>query len=498
MRVKLSKIELPEDATIDALNHDDLLALAKLWRVKISEYQSILFRVRRNLFGRKSEKSERPDAAATESPEPSKPRSDTKKRPSDRYPDAPIREDKRNFAEAPSCGLCGSAMSDSGMTEDSEYLDVQTREFTVVQQKRHKHRCHSCHGSIVTAPAPPRVTPGGSYSDDLIIDATLSKYCDLIPMERYCQMAARSGLPGLPPHSLIQASFTLADYLKEVYQLIKAETLATSVLLADETPHRMLEGDAKKRWYLWGFANHHAAFFECHDTRSGDVSTEVLVASTCSVLLTDAFCGYKKSIKAANAMRADKGLAPIRAAYCNAHARRRFYSGSKEEEPSADAAIIVKLYQEIYRLNAESRGLSNADILQKRAEMVPYFEAIKLEAESKIDSYSSKSTMGSSYSYFLKYYDGLTLFVTNPLVPIDNNPAERLLRSPVVGRKTWYGTHSKAGAEAAAVHFSIVETCKMNGVNPREYYADAVARVHGKRELITPRQFRDSPDTGSG
>ena len=130
--------------------------------------------------------------------------------------------------------------------------------------------------------------------------------------------------------------------------------------------------------------------------------------------------------------------------------------------------------------------------------MVPYFEAIKIEAESKIDSYSSKSTMGSAYNYFLKYYEGLTLFITNPLVPIDNNPAERLLRSPVVGRKTWYGTHSKAGAEAAAVHFSIVETCKMNGVNPREYYADAVARIHGKRELITPRQFRDSPDTGSG
>ena len=103
--------------------------------------------------------------------------------------------------------------------------------------------------------------------------------------------------------------------------------------------------------------------------------------------------------------------------------------------------------------------------------------------------------MGDAYKYFLKYYDGLTLFISNPLIPIDNNPSERLLRSPVVGRKTWYGTHSKAGAEAAAVHFSIVETCKLNGVNPREYYADAVERIHSKRELITPSHFREHADT---
>jgi hypothetical protein len=310
-------------------------------------------------------------------------------------------------------------------------------------------------------------------------------------------MAARSGLDGLPPHSLIRASFALADYLKDVYQLIKAETLATPVLLADETPHRMLEGDAKKRWYLWGFSNKNAAFFECHDTRSGDVSTEVLLASTCSVLLSDAFCGYKKSLTAANETRAHQGLAPIKAAYCNAHARRRFYSGGKDGEPSIDAAIVVDHYEQIYRLNTESRGLSDQGILQKRAEMVPYFEAIKLEAQSKIDRYSSKSSMGDAYSYFLKYYEGLTLFITNPLVPVDNNPAERLLRSPVVGRKTWYGTHSKAGAEAAAVHFSIVETCKLNRVNPREYYADAVTRIHSKRQLVTPSQFLESTQNDS-
>ena len=121
----------------------------------------------------------------------------------------------------------------------------------------------------------------------------------------------------------------------------------------------MLEGDAKKRWYLWGFSNSHAAFFECHDTRSGDVSNDVLLNSNCNVLLSDAYCGYSKSIKAVNEIRVSTGKAPIQAAYCNAHARRRFFSGTKEDEPSVDAEIIVKYYAEIYQLNSESRGLSD-------------------------------------------------------------------------------------------------------------------------------------------
>ena len=72
--------------------------------------------------------------------------------------------------------------------------------------------------------------------------------------------------------------------------------------------------------------------------------------------------------------------------------------------------------------------------------------------------------------YFLKNYDGLTRFLINSELPIDNNPAERLLRSPVVGRKTWYGTHSKRGAETSAILFSLVGSCKLNQINPREYF----------------------------
>ena len=199
-------------------------------------------------------------------------------------------------------------------------------------------------------------------------------------------------------------------------------------------------------------------------------------------------------------MRAKHGFPLIRIAYCNSHARRRFYSDEKDsaKNVSGDAKFMLDQYKEIYRLNAEAKGLSDDEVLAKRAEMKPFFESMKAEALLKKDTYSTQSGMYEGYEYFLKYYDGLTLFLDNPTVPIDNNPSERLLRSPVVGRKTWYGTHSKRGAAVAAVHFTIVECCKLVGVNPREYYPAMVERIHNKQELLTPSEYKKLRATNTG
>jgi len=489
VRVRLERLELVGEEKIDAMERDELVALAKIWRQRLDVLQTLVFRLRRHQFGQRSERSQ---PEMKDQPKPASSRSETIKLPSERYPNANIRADRIDFSTPPACPVCGEPMIDSGMTEDSEYVDVEAKEFFVVQQKRHKHRCPRCHGAISTAPTPPRVMPGGSYSDDLIIDASLSKYCDLIPMERYCQMAGRSGFPDLPPHSLIQASFRLAEFLREIYLLIRQETLRSPVLLADETPHRMLEGDERKRWYLWGFSNATACFFECHDSRSGDVSTGILLLSRCEVLLTDAYSGYRKSINEANKTRAEQGLALIQTAYCNIHARRQFLPANGDLEAASDEVkFIVGQYEKIYELNDEAKGLSAEAVLEKRGQMKSYFEAMKKEATAKVETYSDKSAMGQAYNYFLKYYDNLTLCLTDPRVPLDNNASERLLRSHVVGRKTWYGTHSRTGAETAAIHFSIVESCKLNKVNPRLYYRDMVSRIHNKKGLLTPRQYRD-------
>lgn len=508
MKVKLSDERLKfTDEQLESLGRNDLLVVARTYlkisrflegyvnelEEKIVEIDGKLFRIRAKLFAPSSEKS--PSSAGPRQP---KPRSSTTKLPSERYPNAEIIDKHIAYEQAPECKCCGSAMVDSGMLETAEYLSVVPKQYLVIRQHRHKYRCQKCHGDIVTTPAIPRVVPGSSYSDELIVDATLSKYCDLIPMERYCQMAKRQGFEGLPPHSLIGASLKLADFVKPAYELLKQETLNTPVLLADETPHKMLEGDEKSGWYLWGFLSKGSCFYECHDTRSGDVASAVLQKSTCEVLLTDVYSGYGKAIRETNEIRQAKGQPLIEPAYCNSHARRQFFPPKGKKAP-VEHQFMIDQYKEIYRLEALAQDQSSERILELRLEARPIFETMKTHAESVVDSFSNQSAIAAAFNYFLRNFEGLILFLTNHLIPIDNNPSERLLRSPVVGRKTWYGTHSQDGAEAAAIHFSLVEACKLNKINPRAYYADLIKRTHAKKMVITPKELAnlDSPSNSS-
>ena len=123
--------------------------------------------------------------------------------------------------------------------------------------------------------------------------------------------------------------------------------------------------------------------------------------------------------------------------------------------------------------------------------MRPYFESMKSKALEELPGYFRGNKYYQALNYFLENYEGLTLCLKDPEVPIDNNAQERLLRSHVVGRKTWYGTHSEQGAKTAAILFSIVETCKLNGVNPREYFKNLVQDLLAGKNPYTPNEYKD-------
>lgn len=409
--------------------------------------------------------------------------------PSLRYPDAPLIEREVELKELPECKCCGTTMSDSGMTENSEYLTVIPKQYIVVRQKRHKYRCCKCHGDIVTTPAPPRINPGSSYSDEMIVDVAMTKYCDLIPMERYASMAGRSGLMDLPPQSLIEQSHRLADFVSGAYDKLFKEVTREKVLNADETPHRMLEGSDTMSWYLWGFSTRKSCYFECHDTRSGDVASKVLLESACEYLMSDVFSGYRKAVREVNEERLKKHIAEIVHSHCNAHARRKFKE-AKDKFPD-EAKFYVDIYKKIYRLEKIAKARPPDRVLRVRRLMLPLFEKIKLQAMSDVAGYSSKSSIGKAMRYFLKNYDEFTLFTKVSELAIDNNSQESLLRNPVIGRKTWYGTHSERGAKTAAILFSLVESCRLNQVNPREYFKNLVQDLHQGKEPYTPKDYAD-------
>jgi transposase len=383
--------EIPKCTKLDLMTKEEIMtkytdleseylrALGEIYKLK---YQNLtdsqlklilseqLSQMRKDKFGASSERYKKPEKKKPEVKEPPKPRV---KKPSERYPYIPVREVFIQSDSIPPCNECGKVMRETGMTEDSEQLTVIPKKYEIILQKRAKYAC-SCQSCIITAAAPPRIIPGSSYSDEMILDVALSKYCDLIPIERYVAMAERNGLFDLPPHSLIELTHQYAEFLKPIYELLKKHVMDARVLCADETPHRMLEGSNKKKWYLWGFSTSIHCFLECHDTRSGDVAgdvaSDILVNSKCEVLLSDVYSGYGKAVRISNLKRKEaKNPLIIEQAHCNAHARRYFFR-AHEIGNYPESTFYLDHYHEIYQLNDETKGKPPPEILAIREQMI--------------------------------------------------------------------------------------------------------------------------------
>jgi len=440
------------------------------------------------IYGKKSERYKKPVKSSDDDGDSEDPEKKRLKKLSDRYPNIFVNEQFVEMEPIPKCPCCSKTMIDSDMFEVSEQLTVIPKKYEILRTNRVKYVC-GCRGAVVTADPLERIIEGSSYSNEMIMDVALSKYCDLIPINRYVKMADRGGLVGLPANSLIETTHAFADFVSPVYSLIKQGILKSRVLRADETPHLMLEGDEKDRWYLWGFSTDSLCFLECRDTRSGDIASEILVKSKCEVLVSDVYSGYGKAIRITNEVRQENRMPLIKAAHCNAHARRYFF---KNWPKYKEAQFYLDHYHEIYQLNAKAKGQDPPKILKYREEMRPRFEAMKAKAMEELGSYSLKGKYAKALKYFLKNYETLTFFMQDAEAPIDNNAQERNLRSHVIGRKSWYGTHSKRGALTAAIMFSIVESCKLVGVNPRQYFQDLVQDLLDGAEPYTPADYKKS------
>jgi len=417
-------------------------------------------------------------------------REESKKLPSERFPNLEIKEDIISPEHPPRCPCCNEIMKESGLFDISEKLEVIPKQYYIQRNKRIKFNCSHCHGGMVNTPAVPSIVPTSNYGDSVIIDAALSKYCDLIPMERYVQIASRDGLEDLPAQSLIGLTHHLANFLFVIYEKIKMEVLSSIVLQADETPHKMLEGDDSRNWYLWGFFSPIACFFEIQNTRSGDIVYNFIKDSKAKYLVSDGYAGYGKALREVK----EKLGRDIIEVHCNAHSYRYFEEASitwvEEGKP------FLELYGEIYDLERQRKEQENIppdEQLEFRKKMIPLFEEMKTNCEKQKESAMPESAFMKSINYFLNHYPGLTICTTNIHIPLDNNLSERELRSPVVGRKTWYGTHSKRGALTAAVIFSINHSCKINNVNPRNYFPWVVNRLLKGEPVLTPHEYSKLP-----
>ncbi|MBT6188861.1 MAG: IS66 family transposase [Tateyamaria sp.] len=381
------------------------------------------------------------------------------------------------------CG-CGARRHIIG--EDvSERLDIVPAQFRVIVTRRPKYACRSCEAGVVQAPAKSRLIEGGMPTEATIASVIVSKYADHLPLYRQSQIYARQGVD-IDRSTLAFWVGKAAHELKPVHDALLANLKTSSKLFMDETPTPVLNpGSGKtKKGYFWALARDDRGWngpeppgvvFTYTPGRSGKYASEIL-QSFGGILQVDGYAGYNRVLDL-------RDNAPIQLAYCWAHARRKLYELTHNNvAPIAEEGL--KQIATLYRIEAQARGTSAQERMairqQKSAPKIVAFKSWLDQARSQV---SAKSPTGEALKYIAKYWDGLILFLSDGRIEMDSNAVERTIRPIALQRKNALFAGHDAGAQNWAMLASLIETCKLNQIEPHSYLTGVLtAIVNGHKQ----------------
>jgi transposase len=263
-------------------------------------------------------------------------------------------------------------------------------------------------------------------------------------------------------------AFSLSNYKTVQELLLTVENGVMKWLLG-----KRVKGKAK-RFYLWGIRNHRAVFFKIYDSRSGVAGKDFLAGIT-GFLVCDGYSVYNQ---------VKKKVKDLILCHCWAHVRRKFKTAEKFSKEMA--GWYLEEIEKLYEIEAKIRDKPPDEVMRVRQNRSkPIVDGIYKRLLSQYNVLPA-SSHGRAVKYTLKLWDGLTVFLDQPEVPIDNNWMERTIRGPVVGRKNFYGSKSLKTAETAAIWYSIIETCKASGVDPKFYIKRALTDILTKKKPPMP------------
>jgi transposase len=366
------------------------------------------------------------------------------------------------------CGLPLKAMSD---TEDSEVLETQeVRGYRrTIRRKKYTPGC-SCpeNKGIITAAGPAKLIPHSRYGASVWTHVLIRKYRFQIPVARILKNLALHGL-SIPPGSAGDGLKRLAPLFEPVYAALEERSEQAAWWQADETRWSVFERTKTKstyRWYLWVFLSAESVVHVIDPTRSTRVIEEHLGCVVGGILLVDRYSAYKSYAKK---------HAGIILAFCWAHARRDFREAglkyaqvrqwAQEWEDRINALFHLNKVRVQYAQGSSAFCREDTRLREAVAEM----EEILREERKQIRLHHSQRSVLKSLS---THWEGLTVFVDHPEIPMDNNGSERTLRNPVVGRKNYYGSGAIWSARFTAVMFSIFETLELWEINQLEWLSD--------------------------
>lgn len=398
--------------------------------------------------------------------------------------DAP--RERRELDPGDSCPDCDGDLRVLG--EDvSEMIDMIAAQLKVIEIARIKKSCRRCE-KIVQEPAPSRPIPRSMAGPGLLAYILTSKFDDHVPLYRQHEIFERMGAD-IPDTTLVDWCGAAMRTLAPLIERIEADVMSSDILHADDTSIRVLDRSAKSKglgkgvkqgriWtYVrdqrpWSGAAPPGAVYYFSPDRKGEHPRKHLKNSA-GILQADAYTGFKALYQT----RPD-GSAQFREAACWAHLRRDFHdiwTGTKSEIAKDALDRIGQLYdieRDIKGLPADERHA----VRQQKTK--PNVEAFHAWAEAQLTRIPGKSDLAKAFRYGLSRWSSFTLFLEDGRVAIDNNAAERGMRPIGVGRRNWLFAGSDTGGETLARAMTIIETAKMNGLNPQAYLADVLSRIH--------------------
>jgi transposase len=470
----------------------------QLRRLEIEKLKFEIARLRRMQFGRSSERINRrieqlelrleeletgaaeevTKAEAEERAAPIPERAKPKRKP---LPEHLPRQEMVHEPEddgACTCPACGAGMARLG--EDvTEVLDYVPGRFQVIRHVRPKYACKAC-DAITQAPAPALPTPRGRATPATLAHLLVSKYCDHLPLYRQSEIYARGGVD-LDRSTLCDWVGQAAWLLQPIVEDIRRHVFLAEKIHGDDTPVPVLApGTGKtKTGRLWvyvrddrpfcGQAPPAAAYFFSPD-RGGEHPARHM-ASFSGFLQADGYAGFEALFDAA---RSNPG--PLTEVACWAHCRRKFFD-VWEAAKSPVAKEALDRIGALYGIEEKARFAPPAERLAHRTETGPLLEAVFDWAESAVAKLSAKSALAEAFRYTIKRRGALTRFVTDARLEIDNNIAENAMRAIALGRKNYLFAGSDAGGDRAAAIYTIVQTAKLNGVNPEVYLRATLAKI---------------------
>jgi transposase len=384
------------------------------------------------------------------------------------YSHLPVVEELRELPETQRvCPQCGVALSPSD-TEDSEPIEIEVRAYRRHIRRRRYQRtciCSNCPRTVTAAPAP-KLIPKGLLGVSVWVEILLDKFVGHRPTERLLGQWRLLGLD-VAAGTVAGGLERLEPLFPPLYDALLMRNAASPFAQADETRWMVFvvqEGKAGYRWWLWVFLGEDTVAFRLDPTRSHEVPEGHFPADARVVLMVDRYSAYKAM--------AQVNLGNVVLVFCWAHVRRDFVTVGKGWPEHKEWALawlgrIRALYRHDRRRRSAKTGC--ADFTAADVELRQTVAAMQAQADAELADPKLPTPCRKVLTSLQEHWSGLTRFLDDPRIPLDNNASERRVRGPALGRKNYYGSGALWSGRLAAMLFSLFATLTLAEVNVRTW-----------------------------